>query len=72
MLTNFLRERARVAVLTRHRDTADPELLEARRRMGEEALVLAVGHAVAKAPPITNDVRLRLLNLLRIAKGGTD
>ena len=70
MSTNFRRERALVAVLTRHRRPTDPELLDARRRMGEESLVVAVSNAVAKAPPITPELRLRVLNLLVVADRG--
>ena len=72
MSTNFPRERALVAVLTRHRHPADPELLDARRRMGEESLILAVSNAVAKAPPITPELRGRVLNLLAVADLGAE
>lgn len=72
MSTNFPRERARVAVLTRHRPPADPELIDARRRMGEESLIVAVSNAVAKAPPITPELRRRVLHLLAAADRGAE
>ena len=70
--TNFSRERARVAVLTRHRHPADPELIDARRRMGEESLIVAVRNAVAKAPPITPEISRRVMNLLAVAGRGAE
>ena len=70
--TNFPRERALVAVLTRHRHPADPELIDARRRMGEESLIVAVSNAVAKAPPITPEIRRRVLSLLAVAGRGAE
>ncbi len=67
MPTKFHEERARVAVLTRYRRPDDPELLAARRRMHEEALVDAVAAAVFKAPPMTDTVRRRVIDLLVVA-----
>ena len=72
MSTSFRVQRGRVAVLTRFRDPTDPELLDARRRMGEEALVEAVAKAVAKAPPITSSLRQRVLNLVAVVDRGVD
>jgi hypothetical protein len=65
--TKFHEERARVAVLTRYRDPDDPELLAARRRMREEVLADAVAKAVSKAPPTTDALRQRVMDLLTVA-----
>jgi hypothetical protein len=70
MSSDFPKERGLVAALTRFRDPADPELLDARRRMQEEALVASLAVAVAKAPPITTALRQRLLDLLPVADRG--
>ena len=72
MPTNFHVERARVAVLTRYRDPDDPELLAARRRMQEEALVTAISKALAKAPPMTDQLRARIFALLPSSQESAD
>ncbi|WP_208862488.1 hypothetical protein [Mycolicibacterium conceptionense] len=56
--------RARVAALTRSRTPDDPALLDARAKMREEALVNAIERALAKAPPLTHEVRSRIVGLL--------
>jgi hypothetical protein len=60
----FRVHRGRAAVLTRYRDPADPELLDARQRMREEAFLEAIGRALAKAPPLDERLRQRALALL--------
>ena len=67
MPTKFREERARVAVLTRYRRPDDPELLAARRRMRVEALLDAVATALSKAPPMTDTLRRRVIDLLVVA-----
>ena len=49
--TNVNARRARVAALARFRDSADPELVEARLRLHEERFVAAVERALNDAPP---------------------
>lgn len=66
--TTASRERGRYAALLRSRAADDPELLEARRRMREEAFVAAVRRALAKAPPITPTLRARIDALLAIGR----
>lgn len=64
MPTTFNTERARVAILTRHRPAGHPELICARQRMAEERLIVAVERALEAAPPLSSEVRDRLINLL--------
>jgi hypothetical protein len=56
--------RARVAALSRYRDAADPELVEARARLHEEAFLAAVERALRTAPPIRPELRDRVMDLL--------
>jgi hypothetical protein len=68
---NFRIQRGRAAVLTRFRDPADPELLDARRRMREEAFLEAIAKALAKAPPLKADLRQRAIDLLAVHRDRT-
>jgi len=58
-------QRARVAVLTRHRPSDDPELIEARRDFAAERLAIHVARVVAEAPPLTNEQLDRIAAILR-------
>jgi hypothetical protein len=60
MSIGFYAARARVAGLARYRQPNDPELAAARRRMREERLVHAIYKALAKAPPVTPELRARI------------
>ena len=60
----FYRERARYGALKRSRKPDDPELLASRAIMDEESLFDAVSKALKKAPPLTPQVRERILGLL--------
>jgi hypothetical protein len=62
--TNVNARRARVAALARFRDSADPELAEARLRLHEERFVAAVERALNVAPPLRPEVRDRIVVLL--------
>ena len=62
--TNVNARRARVAALARFRDSADPDLAEARLRLDEERFVAAVERALNIAPPLRPEVRDRILLLL--------
>ena len=62
----FRVHRGRAAVLTRYRDPADPELLDARQRMREEGFLQALEKALAKAPSLDQHVRQRALALLSV------
>jgi hypothetical protein len=62
----FRVHRGRAAVLTRHRDPADPELLDARQRMREESFLEAITKALAKAPPLDDHLRQRAIVLLSV------
>lgn len=57
-------KRARVAALTRSRTTDDPELVTARRDLAAERLASYIRTTVDAAPPLTNEQRQRLANLL--------
>ena len=62
--TTARRERGRYAALLRSRACDDPDLLQAHRRMREEALVNAIGRALKNSPPLTTDLRARIEALL--------
>ncbi len=66
MSKQFRVQRGRAAILTRYRDPADPELLDARQRMREEAFLEAIERALAKAPPLDRHVLQRALALLSV------
>ncbi len=66
MSKTFRVRRGRAAVLTRYRDPADPELLNARRLMREEAFLEAIAKALAKAPPLDDQLRQRAIVLLSV------
>ena len=61
--TNVNARRARVAALARFRDSADPDLAEARLRLDEERFVAAVERALNRAP-LRPEVRDRIVVLL--------
>ena len=60
----FRVERARFASLVRHRDDDDPELVAAHRSMQEQVLLNAIDKALAAAPPLTPEMRSRIVGLL--------
>ena len=64
MELTFLQARGRYASLTRDRPPDDPLLLAAKCTMQEEALVIAITRALAKAPPMTDAIRARITGLL--------
>ena len=69
MSTAVLRERGRVASLTRSRPADDPELIEARANLAAEKLAEYVARVVAEAPPLTDAQRDRIAALLRPVGG---
>jgi hypothetical protein len=64
MSLTFLQDRGRYASLTRDRAPGDPALVAAKHTMQEEALVIAITRALAKAPPMTDAIRARIIGLL--------
>lgn len=64
MPNNFRHQRGRVAALMRYRDPADPELLDCRRLMHEEAFLEALKKAVAKAPALSTELQQRAIAIL--------
>ncbi len=67
---SWQQERARVASLTRSRQADDPELIEARRRLRTERTAAYIEKMLAEAPPLTDEQRARLAELLRPVRGG--
>jgi hypothetical protein len=63
MLT-YPQARGRYASLSRDREPNDPELVAARHTMQEIALVNAIERALTKAPPMTDELRARIIGLL--------
>ncbi len=61
-MSNWTRERARLAVLTRHRSPDDPAIIEARGNLATERLAEHVEHVV---PTMTVEQRDRIAALLR-------
>jgi hypothetical protein len=64
MSTKF-HERARIAALTRSRQADDPELVTARQNLKALSLEEHVARVLAEAPPLTDEQRCRLAELLR-------
>ena len=60
----FYLARSAVGNLTQTRSADDPVLIDARRRMDEEAGLRAVPRAIDKAAPITPELRQRVTALL--------
>jgi hypothetical protein len=70
--STFRAKRARYASLTRSRPSDDPELIETRLLMQEEALLRAISKALAKAPPMTDQLRARVFALLPSSQKSAD
>ena len=56
--------RAKYGGLVRDRAPDDPELLDTKHAMQAEALVVAVEKALRKAPPMSDELRQRIIGLL--------
>lgn len=56
--------RAKVASLSRDRLPDDPVFIEAKRNLRAEILAERVGKALAEGPPLTDEQRRRIANLL--------
>ncbi|MUL44496.1 hypothetical protein FZI85_17385 [Mycobacterium sp. CBMA293] len=63
----FYKLRSRVANMTRHRPADDAELLDTRKQLQELILIDSINAAVAKASPLSEDVRQRVIGLLSAA-----
>jgi hypothetical protein len=68
-MSTWTHERARVASLSRSRTADDPDLVEARRNMRAERLADHIAKVVAQAPPLSNEQREKLAQLLRGGAG---
>ncbi|OBK82133.1 hypothetical protein A5649_09765 [Mycolicibacter heraklionensis] len=68
MSTTWKSERARIASLSRSRPADDPDLIEARRNMRAERTAEYIKNVLAQRPPLTDQQRTRLAELLRPAR----
>lgn len=66
-MTDIYVQRARIAALSRHHPDDSPVMLEARAKLGEDMLIRSVEQALAKAPPLTPEMRQRIVSLLAVA-----
>ena len=57
--------RARIGGLSRDRRPDDPELLDAKRSLAAEMLTEYIEKILAEAPPLNDEQRTRLAELLR-------
>jgi hypothetical protein len=62
--------RARVAALSRDRQSGDPDLVGARRELRAVRLEDHVTRVLAEAPPLTDEQLQRIAGLLRAAAAG--
>ena len=58
-------ERARVGALTRSRSADDSELVDAKRSLAEAKIAAYVEKVLAEAPPLSDEQRTKLAELLR-------
>lgn len=65
---SWQQERARVASLSRSRQSDDPDLIEARRRLRTERCAAYIEKVLAEAPPLTDEQRTKLAELLAPAR----
>jgi hypothetical protein len=56
--------RGKVGGLTRDRSEDDAELVEARQRLQEQVLIDAIRKALKKAPPLSDELRQRIIAML--------
>jgi hypothetical protein len=78
-LSAILHQRAVIGALSRSRDPDDPDLVEAKRDLAEAKITAYVEKILAEAPPLNDEQRTRLAELLRpvrkagaAARGGGD
>ena len=64
--------RGRVAALSRSRSADDSELVDAKRSLAEKKIAAYVEKVLAQAPPLTDEQRTKLADLLRPVRQGGD
>jgi hypothetical protein len=70
-MSEVLHERARIGALSRSRRSDDPELVEAKRGLAEANIAAYIEKVLAQAPPLSDDQKTRLTELLRpVRRGG--
>ena len=67
---SWKQERGRVAALTRSRTADDPELIEARRNLIAGRAEEYIERVLAQAPPLSDEQRTRLAELLAPVRTG--
>ena len=63
--SDIAHHKARVASFTRSRTPDDPELVDAKRSLAEANIRACVEKVLAAAPPLNDEQRTRLVELLR-------
>lgn len=63
-MSDWTKQRARVAALSRHHSQDHPSVAEARRDLKAERLAEQVERALADAPPLSESQRRRIAALL--------
>jgi len=69
---SIFHERGRVAALSRSRSADDSELVDAKRSLAEKKIAAYVEKVLAQAPPLTDEQRTKLADLLRPVRQGGD
>lgn len=69
-MSAILHQRAKIGALSRSRNQDDPELVGAKRDLAEAKITAYVEKILAQAPPLNDEQRTRLAELLRPARQG--
>lgn len=64
-MSTWTHERARIASLSRSRQSDDPELIEAKRNLRAQRLADHVTKVLAEAPPLSDEQRGQIAQILR-------
>lgn len=67
-MSDILHERARIGSLSRSRPDDDSELVDARRNLAAAKLSEYIAKVLSAAPPLTDEQRTKLAELLRPAR----
>ncbi|MGY4650480.1 hypothetical protein [Mycobacterium sp. URHB0021] len=63
-MSSLASARSRFGILKRHYGEDHPKTLSAKEALDDERLMTAVQRALAAAPPLTDEVRQRILGML--------
>jgi hypothetical protein len=64
-LSAILHQRAKIGALSRSRSDDDPELVGAKRDLAEAKIADYIERVLAAAPPLTDEQKCRLVELMR-------